>query len=166
MQKDRKTTSRGHRLSEYLQLPLESLAPNVPGETVTPLWLSVLLFHHLVVAFSSLDWFLLIPMSLCKSSFRRPVCSSNSGNKKVRCVIRLIPTFHLLSDPLPCSFCFAAPLPFPSQASLSLFLCGQIWPFSRDLLKPDFFREPSGLCLSLPLTVLSCPLLSAGFALC
>lgn len=149
-----------HRLSEYLQLPLESLAPNVPGETVTPLWSSVLLFlptwsgiQSLLTGFAHTPW-VTVKVHL-EDLFVAPTLKQESQT-----LIRLIPTFHLLSRLTTYSFCAAALL--PAQAPHSLFLCSfvvKFIPSAGICSNLTFSGSLLGLCLSLPSQ--SCPVLSS-----
>ena len=72
-------------------------------------------------------------VSLCQSPFRRPVCSSNFGIRKS--------DLNQTNSHLPSTFqpyhllilcCNSLSLYKNHTLLSSVFLCGQIWPFSRD----------------------------------
>lgn len=104
-------------------------------------------------------------VSLCKSPFRRPVCSSNFGIRKS--------DLNQTNSHLPSAFQPYHLLILCSN-SLSLykhhspFLCFPLWSnlaIQQGPFKPHLSRETSGLCLSSPLSQ-SCPILSAYSAFC
>lgn len=126
-------------------------------ETVNPLYLQPLFFFPCGLAIKAL-WtgFCSYPVNLCKSPFRGPVCSSNSTVKKAG--LNQTNT-HLPSTFLPYHLlilrCNCLSLCKHHGLLSSVFLCGQIWPSSRDLLKTHLYREPSGLYLFASLIALS-----------
>lgn len=88
------------------------------------------------------------PVSLCKSPFSGPVCSSNNGTGKL--------DLNQLNIYLPSAFqpyhllilcCNSLPLYRHHTFLSSVFFCGHIWPSSRFPFKTCLFREPAELCL-------------------
>lgn len=150
---------RDHRLLEYLHPPLESAWRSEKQWALSDL--QYFSFFPLGLGIKAL-WtgFCSYSVSLCKSPFRRPVCSSNFGIRKS--------DLNQTNSHLPSAFQSYHLLILCSN-SLSLykhhspFLCFPLWShlaIQQGPFKPHLSRETSGLCLSSPLSQ-SCPILSA-----